>query len=465
MQDKSFKEIISSIKKKELSPVDLTTYYLDRIGKFNPTLNAFLTVVSDEAIKQAKQAEEELCKGLYRGPLHGIPFAAKDIINTANIRTTNGSSKYNSFIPDQDAFCINKMREAGAILVGKTNTHQYAAASTTINIHYGTTKNPHDLNKISGGSSGGSAAAVAANLVPIALGSDTGGSIRTPSSLCGIVGLKPTYGAISLRGVFPNSPSIDHMGPMCESVLSTALTYKVLEGYDPLDTKSVQCNPINLDNLEKSISGFKIAVCPDLYENQEIDSDVYTKYMDTMKILSNLNVEVTEIRFEEVKLIQNLFYDIAGPEFTKVHKKQYDEEPETFDPDVKKRMDWSVKVGIEAYLKAMDDKVRMARLLEEKLKDFDALISPATPFTAPLIEDLRAIINGVGYDYTVNIHRQFFSPYNVIGMPAIVLPTGKDKHNMPTSIQIIGKRWCEHSILQIAYNIERNIVYNKTINF
>ena len=187
--------------------------------------------------------------------------------------------------------------------------------------------------------------------------------------------------------------------------------------------------------------------------------------MDTMKILSDLNVEVTEIRFEEVKLIQNLFYDIAGPEFTKVHKKQYDEEPETFDPDVKKRMDWSVKVGIEAYLKAMDDKVRMARLLEEKLKDFDALISPATPFTAPLIEDLRAIINGVGYDYTVNIHRQFFSPYNVTGMPAIVLPTGKDKHNMPTSIQIIGKRWCEHSILQIAYNIERNIVYNKTINF
>jgi aspartyl-tRNA(Asn)/glutamyl-tRNA(Gln) amidotransferase subunit A len=224
MQDKSFREIISSIQKKELSPVDLATFYLDRIERYNPTINGFVTVIPDEAIKQAKLAEEEISKGIYRGPLHGIPFAAKDIINTANIRTTNGSSKYDNFIPDQDAFCINKMKEAGAILIGKTNTHQYAAASTTINVHYGTTKNPHDLNKISGGSSGGSAAVVAANLVPIALGSDTGGSIRTPSSLCGIVGLKPTYGAISLRGVFPNSPSIDHMGPMCESVLSTPLT-------------------------------------------------------------------------------------------------------------------------------------------------------------------------------------------------------------------------------------------------
>ena len=222
-----------------MSPVTLTEYYLNRIHNYNTDLNAFITVLEKDAISEAKIAEKEISNGNYRGPLHGIPYGVKDIINTAGVRTTNGSEKYDNFFPDSDAFCIKKMRDAGAVLIGKTNTHQYAAASTTINNFYGSTKNPHDKNKIAGGSSGGSASAVAASLVPIALGSDTGGSIRTPASLCGIVGFKPTYGAISLDGVFPNSPSIDHLGPMGESVISTAITYSVLEGYNPLDTRSI----------------------------------------------------------------------------------------------------------------------------------------------------------------------------------------------------------------------------------
>ena len=181
--------------------------------------------------------------------------------------------------------------------------------------------------------------------------------------------------------------------------------------------------------------------------------------------MKDLGAEVTEIKFEEVKLIQNLFYDIAGPEFTRVHRKQYEEDPTSFDPDVKKRMDWSINIDIDSYLKAMEDKVEMTRLLEAKLDKFDALISPSTPFTAPLISDLMVMINDQNYDYTKNLHRQFFSPYNVTGLPAIVLPNGKDKNNMPTSMQIVGKKWCENIILQIANNIEHNIMYNKTINF
>ena len=310
MENINFKKLTNLVRVGDMSPVTLTEYYLNRIHNYNTDLNAFITVLEKDAISEAKIAEKEISNGNYRGPLHGIPYGVKDIINTAGVRTTNGSEKYDNFFPDSDAFCIKKMRDAGAVLIGKTNTHQYAAASTTINNFYGSTKNPHDKNKIAGGSSGGSASAVAASLVPIALGSDTGGSIRTPASLCGIVGFKPTYGAISLDGVFPNSPSIDHLGPMGESVISTAITYSILEGYNPLDARSIQHERTDLKHLDEPIKGFKIAMCPDLYENQEIDRAVQESYTNVINILRDLGAEVSEIKFEEVKLIQNLFYDI-----------------------------------------------------------------------------------------------------------------------------------------------------------
>tara|TARA_B110000438_G_C15807846_1_gene648255 strand:- start:189 stop:1646 length:1458 start_codon:yes stop_codon:yes gene_type:complete len=463
MENINFKDLINLIKTGDISPVELTEYYLDRISVYNTDLNAFITILAEEAMKEAKVAEKEISNGHYRGPLHGIPYAAKDIINTANIRTTNGSKKYDNFYPEKDAFCIQKMKDAGAILLGKTNTHQYAAASTTINVHYGTTKNPHDKRKIAGGSSGGSASAISANLVPIALGTDTGGSIRTPASLCGIVGLKPTYGAISLNGVFPNSPSIDHVGPMGESVFSTAMAFKTLKDYDKTDPRSIINNYFNSDNMLDNIDGFRVALCPELYENQELDNEIEKSFTHAVGLLKELGVKVSYVKYNDIKTLQNLFYNIAGPEFTRVHRQQYNEDPNSFDPDVRKRMDWSVKVKIDDYLRGLEDKVRIMRDIEEKIENFDALITPATPFTAPLIDDLQAIINGKKYDYTVNIHRKFFSPFNVTGLPALVLPIGKDKSRMPIAMQIVGKKWCEHTILQIAYNIEKNILYNSNI--
>lgn len=467
MEFKNLKEIVVAIESKELSPREIANYYLNRISEHNNKFNAFITVIEEEALKNAEKAEREILNGQYKGPLHGIPYAAKDIINTSGIRTTNGSKLYKDHIPKNDAFCIAKLNESGAILLGKTNTHQYAAASTTINVHYGTSRNPHNPLKIVGGSSGGSAAAVAGKLVPISLGTDTGGSIRTPSSLCGIVGLKPTHGAISLNGVFPNSPSIDHVGPMCESVYSTALTYNALECYDPNDVRSIKHNKIDLSQLEDSIKGFKIAICPDIYQNQELDNEVEKSYEIAIALLKDLGTTISSFKFEErdVDTIQDLFYGIAGPEFTKVHNKQYLNDPESFDPDVRKRMEWSVKVSIDEYLTALDNKIKMTRLLEGKLDNFDALITPAVPFTAPLIDDLVAKINQKHFDYSANLHRQFFGPFNVTGLPAIVIPIGKDASNMPIAMQIVGKKWNESKILQIAHNIEANIMYNNNVSF
>ena len=253
-------------------------------------------------------------KGEYLGPLHGMPYAAKDIIDTAGIRTTNGSKLYDDNYPSKDAFCIRKFNDCGAILLGKTNTHQYAAASTTINHFYGTTKNPHDLSRIAGGSSGGSASAVASDMAPIALGTDTGGSIRTPSSLCGIVGLKPTHGSISLSGVFPNTPSIDHVGPMCQSVMSAAIAYEALQGFDPADPKSRRHEKFNHVSITKNINNFRIALCPELYENQELDKSVQIYFDNTIEILRECGAQVEYISLEKVDVSSpssNLTADIS----------------------------------------------------------------------------------------------------------------------------------------------------------
>ena len=224
---------------------------------------------------------------------------------------------YKDFIPEHDAYCISKMNDAGAILLGKTNTHQYAAALYNYKCTFWDNEKSTQPTKNCRGSSGGSAAVAASKFVPISLGTDTGGSIRTPSSLCGIVGLKPTHGAISLSGVFPNSPSIDHVGPMCESVYSTALAYSALEGYDQNDMKSVEHKKIDLSQLESDIKGLKIAICPDIYQNQELDDEVEGSYEHAKSLLEDLGASITTINFEDVDIIQDLFYGIAGPEFYK----------------------------------------------------------------------------------------------------------------------------------------------------
>jgi aspartyl-tRNA(Asn)/glutamyl-tRNA(Gln) amidotransferase subunit A len=461
----SLVQLAKKIRLKEISPIQVTEYYLDKIKLNNGKINAFIYLAEKEALKNAENAENEISKGLYRGLLHGIPFAAKDIIDTKNIITTQGAKLYRNNIPIQNAVCVEKLEESGAILLGKTNTHQYAAASTTINSYFGTTRNPHNLEKIVGGSSGGSAAAIAAGLTPLALGSDTGGSIRTPAALCGIVGLKPTHGRVSLRGVFPNTPSLDHIGPMAQTVFDAAIMLNVISGYDQKDPYSQDRQVCDFTkDIEKSIKGDKILLCPDIYNNCEVDDEIYRAFNECIYILKQLGAKVEKTSFKNSKKLEELFYRIAGPEFSEVHREQYTKDPLSFDEDVRSRVKWSLKITQDDYIMAMREKELITREVLDILKNYKSLITPSVPCVAPSIKTLKAEINGKEFDYLKSIHRPFLSPHNITGCPSIVIPIGKNKDKLPMSIQIIGEKWKEKNIIQVANSLEKVISYKSGIN-
>ena len=268
-------DLARSLQRRDLSPVEVVEAHLRRIEALNPRLSAFFTVTADRALAEARRAEAEIVAGQWRGPLHGIPYGAKDIIETAGILTTHGSSFFRDHVPAEDAECIVRLRRAGAIVLGKTLTHEFASAATTINPHYGTAHNPWRLERITGGSSGGSAAAVAAGLCPFALGSDTGGSIRNPAALCGIVGLKPTHGRVSLTGVCPNVLTFDHLGPMTRTARDAALVLKALAGYDPRDGTSRDVSIADYAaSLDGGLRGLRLVLCPDFHGHAEVDAEV-----------------------------------------------------------------------------------------------------------------------------------------------------------------------------------------------
>ncbi|HET9867409.1 MAG TPA: amidase, partial [Nitrospira sp.] len=235
MTDTSIAEASDLLRRKEISPVDLITSCLARIEHLNPTINAFITVMHDSAMAQAREAETEIGAGKWRGPLHGIPIGLKDLIDTAGVKTTCGSALFKDRIPTEDAEIVRRLKDAGAVLIGKQNMQEFAYGGTSTSSHFGPVHNPWDVDRIAGGSSGGSAAAVATGMCFGAIGTDTGGSVREPAAFCGIVGLKPTYGRVSTRGVFPLSASLDHVGPLGRNIVDTALLLQAIAGYDKLD--------------------------------------------------------------------------------------------------------------------------------------------------------------------------------------------------------------------------------------
>lgn len=425
----------------------LTEFFLERITAFDPKINAFISVTADLALAQAEQADKELCQGIVRGPLHGIPLAIKDLFETAGIPTTAGASFWREKIPTEDAWVIERLHQAGAIILGKLNMHEIALGVTNDNPHYGSCRNPWDLARSPGGSSGGSAAGLASELMLGALGTDSGGSIRIPASLCGIVGFKPTYGRLSLRGVIPLSWSCDHVGPMARQVSDAALIYQAIAGFDPLDpTSQPQAVGDPIAELERGINGWRIAMLDDQYL-ERADPEVLQAVKSACLQLADLGATVTPVALPDLRQAARTNGLIVMSEAAALHRQQLLKNPESYGKDVRKRLETGASTSIQDYILARRTQTELRRNLELLFNDFDLLCLPATPVTAPLISGPDAVEQAL-------LLTRFTAPFNLTGLPAIVLPCGFDHAGLPVGLQLVAQPWAENMLLRAAWAYE-----------
>jgi len=434
---------------KKISPVELTKLYLSRIERLNPKLNAFLTVASESALADAQSAERELLRGKRRGALHGIPVALKDNISTRNLRTTMGSAILRDFVPREDATVVRKLRQAGAILLGKTNLHEFAYGVTSENPHYGPVRNPWNPERIAGGSSGGSAVAVAAGLCAAAIGSDTGGSIRIPSALCGVVGFKPTFGRVSVHGVFPLAPSFDHVGPITRSVEDAALMLECIAGRDPLDRTSVS-RPGEHFGIRRSRKRVRLGR-PKEHFWVDMDSEVRKITESALADFAKSDAIVEEISLTAMPAGVEAANLIAAVEACQVHEgaRYFPACSGEYGADVRGRLEQGANVPAIDYLKAQEAMRRAREEMDAVLKHVDAIVVPTAAIAAPPMGSERVRVGGVEKPIRsalVDLNR----PANLTGLPAISIPCGLTSEGLPVALQFIGRRFDEAGLLGIA---------------
>ena len=452
----SIEDIARLFRKRKLSPVELTRLMLSRIVKLDPKLNSYITVTADLALSQAKKAESELLSrkaNRDRGPLHGIPISLKDNIYTQDIRTTAGSKILSKFIPQHDAEIVAKLKEAGAVLLGKTNMHEFAYGVTSNNPHYGPVHNPWDLTRIPGGSSGGSAAAVAAGLCYGSIGTDTGGSIRIPASLCGIVGLKPTLGRVSVEGVIPLSPKLDCVGPLARTVHDAAL---LLEPF--LSRVKGERSFRSSRKLSAKPLKFTLGV-PKEFFFDIISEEVRSIFRQAL--FHSLCAPKVRIREVSLSLLEETEYagnQIAWAEATHYHQQAgwFPARSAEYGDDVRSRLAMGVQVPATTYLTALETREKFIQQLHLTMADagVDAIAVPTTPITAPQI-DQESILIGETDQSTRALLLRTNRPANLTGVPAITVPIGFTPGGLPVGLQIIGAVTDEHLLLQIAATFER----------
>jgi aspartyl-tRNA(Asn)/glutamyl-tRNA(Gln) amidotransferase subunit A len=448
LRELTLAEAASLVRRKKVSPVELAEGYLRRIEALNPKLNAYITVAADEAMRSARQAEDDVARGLDLGPLHGVPLAIKDLFATRGLRTTAGSKILADWVPEEDAHVVTRLRQAGAFLLGKLNMHEWAAGATTINPHFGPTTNPWDTTRIPGGSSGGSAAAIAAALCAGSLGSDTAGSIRMPSSLCGIVGLKPTYGLASLRGVLPLSWSLDHVGPMTRTVEDAALVMESIAGYDPGDPSSADRPGADYhDALRGDVTGLRLGL-PRNYFFDEADREVVAAVRRAASLLEAEGAHVAEVDVPGVEQAFAVGMPVLVAEAAAYHEKYLQERPGDYGEDVLALLKAGQSQSAVDYVKAQRARIQFRQGLEALFTHIDALLTPTTPITAPTIEQCRA------EPPTFALIR-CTAPFNLAGLPALSVPCGLSKAGLPIGLQIAGRHFEEAMVLRVGAAYEQ----------
>jgi aspartyl-tRNA(Asn)/glutamyl-tRNA(Gln) amidotransferase subunit A len=450
----SISELAARLRRGEISPVEITRDCLARIEKLNASLNAFITVMAESALAQARAAEAEIGRGEWRGALHGIPVALKDLIDTAGVLTTAASALYKDRVPSEDAEVVRRLREAGAVIIGKNNLHECAYGGSSLISYFGDVHNPWDVGRIAGGSSGGSAAAVAAGLAYAAIGTDTAGSIREPAALCGSVGIKPTYGRVSGRGVIPLSLSLDHIGPLAATVEDVAIVLQAVAGYDSRDITSVDV-PVEdyVSAVREDVKGMRVGV-PRVYFYDDLDPEVAAAMEHAMEGLRSLGAELKEMHLD-VPTDRRL----QMAEAYAFHAENVAKSPELYLPETVRRIRTGEEVSAAEYIQRRREQDEARRDIRAVFADVDVLVTPTIPMPAPAIADLKADPDALR-PAELKLLRNT-RPFNVWGLPAISVPCGFTQSGLPIGMQIAGPHWREDLVLQVAHAYEQATAWHK----
>lgn len=437
----------AALARDEITCLALTDFYLERIARHDPQINSFIVVTADLAREQARRADAERVQGITRGALHGIPLALKDLFDLRGLPTTAGSNILRDTIAQADAPIVASLRNAGAVFLGKNNLHEFAFGVTNDNPHFGAVHNPWNMAYVPGGSTGGGAAAVAARLTPGALGSDTGGSIRIPSALCGVTGIKPTYGRVSLRGVVPLSWSNDHAGPLAQTAEDCALILQVIAGYDAGDPVSVNRPVPNFSaRLDEPLRGLRFAA-PRGYFEQEVDADILTAVHEAQRVLEGLGAVRVDKELPGAAEMFEVNRVTLRVEAATYHRDWLESRQADYGADVYTRLKSFQTIRADEYARARRRQAELTRALDLFFDDVDFLVTPATRVPAPRIGGDAVALAGHLTAFT--------APFDVTGVPAISVPCGFTRDGLPVGLQIVGRAWDEARILQVAHRYQR----------
>jgi aspartyl-tRNA(Asn)/glutamyl-tRNA(Gln) amidotransferase subunit A len=446
--------LADNLRRKAISPVELTDAYLDQIERLDPKLRCYITVTGDLARATAKQLEREIVSGNWRGSFHGVPIGLKDLCSTRGIRTTGGSKILADHVPDFDCTVWRRLAGAGAILLGKLNLHEFAAGATNTNPHWGICRNPYNTDRIPGGSSGGSGAAIVARMAAATIGTDTGGSIRIPAAFCGCVGMKQTYSRVSRYGVLPLSHSLDHAGPITRSVRGAALMLQVIAGHDPDDaTSSHEPVPDYTAGCGRAIKGLRVGIISELTSG--LDAEVSASFQRAVATLCELGAEIVEVSMPAIDHIAAISSTITFVEAAEYHQQWMRTRADDYGVDVRRALEAGMLTPGLLYVRAQQARAVMLAQALAALERCAVLVTPTAAIPAPRIDVGARALTPTGEPVNmIAAVLRFTAPFNVTGQPALALPTGVSAGGLPLSMQIIGRPFDEATVFQVASSYE-----------
>ena len=447
----SIEQAARLVRRREISPVELVEASLARIERWNPRLHAFLTVIAEQARSHAKRAEREIRRSGTRGPLHGIPVSLKDNFWTRGVRTTAGSKILADFVPERDSDVAAALARAGAILLGKTNMHEFAYGITGENPHYGSSRNPWAVERISGGSSGGSAVAVATGMGFASLGTDTGGSIRVPAALCGIVGLKPTYGLVSTEGVVPLAVSFDHVGPLARSVTDACIVLEAIADKYPRGATRPSYRALRKSRPRRFRLGW-----PKDFFFERVNPEIRSATEAAGEKFESLGARIEEVKLPNLADSVDCATNMVVAEASYFHESQgyYPSRSEDYGDDVRGHLEWGHNLRAVDYLAGIDARRRVQADFDAALGKVDAILAPTSPILAPAIGESQVHVPGERETTVRSELLRMTRPSNITGLPSISIPCGFTQHGVPIGMQLIGQRWGEARLLGIALAYE-----------